>query len=54
MTILTTDTIDPLIPVSVTEIDGIAELTVSAMDVYRLVNPKNTKFLPWINRHFKF
>lgn len=43
-----------LIPISVTEIDGIAELTVSTMDVYRLVNPKNTKFIPWINRHFKF
>jgi len=54
MTYLTKDTTEQIITVSVTEIDGITELTVSAMDVYRLVNPKNTKFLSWINRHFKF
>lgn len=54
MTYLTDDTTEQLIPVSVTEIDGIAELTVSAMDIYRLVDQKNTNFLSWINQHFKF
>ena len=39
------DTTEQLIPVSVTEIDVIAELTVSAMDVYRLVNQRIQIFI---------